>query len=212
MTRGGRAAHKGEMPERKCIATGEVRPISHLVRFVVGPTGEIVPDISGKLPGRGIWVSPSREALEKAVKKKLFARAAKAPVEVPEGLVDLVEQLLVKRVTDGIALARKSGRAVAGYEKVKGWLLIEEAALLIQAMDGSERGKSKLSSPPGKGTFVGCLSANEIGLAFGREHVIHAALASGGLTKRVVEDAAKLGALREGSGDSPRKGQTSHER
>ncbi len=178
----------------------------------MGPSGEIVPDISAKLPGRGIWVSPSRAALEKAVKKKLFARAAKAPVEVPEDLVETVERLLVKRVTDGIALARKSGRAVAGYEKVKGWLLTEEARLLIQASDGSERGKSKLSSPPGKGTFLGCLTANEIGLAFGREHVIHAALASGGLTKRVVEDAAKLGALREESGDTPRKGRTSHER
>jgi len=146
------------------------------------------------------------------VTKKLFSRGAKAQVTAPEGLVDTVERLLAKRVTDGIALARKAGRAVAGYEKVKGWLQTEEAAVLIQARDGSERGKSKLSSPPGKGTFIGCLSADEIGLAFGRQHVIHAALASGGLTKRVVEDAAKLGALREESGDSPRKGRRSHER
>lgn len=172
----------------------------------------MVPDIAGKLPGRGIWVSPERAALEKAVKKNLFARSAKAPLAVPEGLIELVERQLLKRVTDGIALARKSGRAVAGYEKVKGWLLIEEARVLIQATDGSERGKTKLSSPPGKGTFIGCLSASEIGLAFGREHVIHAALASGGLTKRVVEDAAKLAALRELNGDSPRKGRKSHER
>lgn len=164
------------------------------------------------MPGRGIWITPNRASLEKAIKKKLFSRAAKTQLTVPDGLFELVERLMAKRVTDTIALARKSGRAVAGYEKVKGWLLTEEARVLIQAFDGSERGKSKLSSPPGKGTFIGCLSANEIGLAFGREHVIHAALASGGLTKRVVEDAAKLGALREESGDSPRKGRTSHER
>ncbi|MBS8224941.1 RNA-binding protein [Vannielia litorea] len=212
MSRGGRDKEKGETPERRCIATGEVSPISKLIRFVAGPAGEVVPDIAGKLPGRGLWVTPARAALEKAINKKLFSRAAKAQLTVPEGLIELVERLLVKRVTDGIALARKSGKAVAGYEKVKGWLLIEEARVLVQASDGSERGKSKLSSPPGKGTFIGCLTASEIGLAFGREHVIHAALASGGLTKRVVEDAAKLGALREESGDYPRKGRTSHER
>ncbi|QDC07956.1 RNA-binding protein [Oceanicola sp. D3] len=212
MSRGGRDKEHGEIPERRCIASGESYPISKLIRFVAGPGGEVVPDIAGKLPGRGIWITPNRASLEKAIKKKLFSRAAKTQLTVPDGLFELVERLMAKRVTDTIALARKSGRAVAGYEKVKGWLLTEEARVLIQAFDGSERGKSKLSSPPGKGTFIGCLSANEIGLAFGREHVIHAALASGGLTKRVVEDAAKLGALREESGDSPRKGRTSHER
>jgi len=198
--------------ERRCIATGDVRAKSYLIRFVAGPGGEITPDIAGKLPGRGIWVSPSRAALEKAVSKRLFARGAKAPVTVPEGLVDLVERLLVKRVTDGIALARKGGRAVAGYEKVKGWMLTGEGSVLIQANDGSARGKTKIAPPPGEANYIGCLSANELGLAFGREHVIHAALAAGGLTKRVVRDAAKLCALREENGDTPLKGRKSHER
>jgi len=168
-----------------------------MIRFVVGPDETVVPDILGKLPGRGIWVSADRAALEKAVAKKLFARAAKQPVTVPDGLVDFVEAGLAKRVIDGISLGRKAGRAVCGYEKVKGWLLTGEASILVQASDGSGRGKSKLSSPPGKGTFVGCMTAQELGLAFGREHVIHGALAGGGLTKRIVEDAAKLSGVRK---------------
>jgi hypothetical protein len=193
--------------ERKCIASGEVLPISKLVRFVVGPDQQIVPDVLEKLPGRGIWVTASRAALKTAIQKKLFARAAKQTVTVPETLIDDVERLLLHRLIDQISMARKAGRAVAGYEKVKSLLMNEEARVLIQALDGSGRGKSKLSSPPGKGTFIGVLTANELGLAFGREHVIHAALAGGGLTKRVVEDASRLSGLREDDGgDATGKG------
>jgi len=199
MTRGGRVKDRTE-PERRCIATGEVQPKTGLIRFVVGPDSVLVPDLLEKLPGRGIWVSADRAALTKAVKKKLFARAAKQSVSVPETLVDDVERGVARRVVDGISLARKAGRAVAGYEKVKSWLTTGEAAILIQATDGSGRGKSKLSSPPGKGTYIGVLTAEELGLAFGREHVIHAALAGGGLTKRVVEDASRLSGLREDVG------------
>ena len=67
---------------------------------------------------------------------------------------------------------------------------------LIQASDGSERGKTKLQPPREKNGFIGCLSSGELGLAFGRERAIHAALAAGGLTKRVVEEAARLEGLR----------------
>ncbi len=195
MTRGGRVKDRTE-PERRCIATGEVQPKAGLIRFVVGPDGTVVPDLAEKLPGRGIWVAANRASLTKVVTKKLFARAAKQSVSVPETLVEDVERQMARRVVDGISLARKAGRAVAGYEKVKSWLATGEAAILIQASDGSGRGKSKLSSPPGKGTYIGVLTASELGLAFGREHVIHAALAGGGLTKRVVEDASRLSGLR----------------
>ncbi|NIZ10360.1 RNA-binding protein [Pseudooceanicola sp. HF7] len=195
MTRGGKDKDREDGPERKCIVTGEVAPKGGLVRFVVGPDGSIVPDILEKLPGRGIWVSASREALETAVKKKLFTKAARTKVTVPEDLPGLVEQLLVRRVTDLLALARKSGDAVAGFEKVKDWLGKDEADVLIQASDGSGRGKSKLSTPY-MGSFIGWLTADELGLAFGRETVIHAALGTGGLSKRVVEEAARLKGLR----------------
>lgn len=206
MTRGGLKTNQ-DGPERRCIATGEVQPKFGLIRFVVGPGDVIVPDILEKLPGRGIWVSADRAALDKAVAKRLFGRSAKKGVSVPEDLVADVERMLVHRVVDLISLARKAGKAVAGYEKVKSWLINEQAAILIQALDGSGRGKSKLSSPPGKGTFIGVLSASELGLAFGREHVIHGALAGGGLTKRVVEEALRLKGVREDvGGDAAGKG------
>mgnify|MGYP003574169593 CR=1 FL=1 len=195
MGRGGRPSDRSGEPERKCIVTGEVAPRGELVRFVVGPDNRIVPDIAGKLPGRGIWIRADRDAIAKAMQKGLFSRAAKARVTAPEGLVDEVERQLVRRVVDLISLSRKSGGAIAGYEKVKDWLIKDQAEVLLQASDGSERGKSKLR-PPDDGAHIDWMTANELGLAFGRQTVIHGALASGGLTLRVVEEAQRLRGVR----------------
>ena len=135
------------------------------------------------------------------MKKKAFSRSAKQPVTLPDGLIDDVEQQLARRVVELISLQRKAGKAVAGYEKVKGWLQTEEAEVLIQAVDGSGRGKSKLSTPH-YGHYIGWLTADELGLAFGRQTVIHGALASGGLTQRVVEEAGRLKGVRVNEGGS----------
>lgn len=199
MTRGGREKDRDE-PERKCIATGESQPKSGLVRFCLDPEGQIVPDVLGRLPGRGFYVSADRALIDKAAKKGLFARAAKAPVKVQPDLADLVEDMVARRTVDLLSMARKAGQAVTGYEKVKNWLVKGSAATLIQASDGSERGKTKLHPPHVKGGFISCLTAAEIGLAFGRERAIHAALAAGGLRTRVVEEAAKLAGLRGQTG------------
>lgn len=206
MGRGGQPKDRSNGPERKCIATGEVHPRHGLIRFVVGPDGQIAPDLAEKLPGRGVWVSADRAAVEKAAKKGLFARSAKQAVTVPEDLADLLESMLTRRVIELISLARKGGRATTGYERVKDWLAKDEAEILIQASDGSERGKSKLSTPHG-GSFIGWLTASELGQAFGRQSAVHAALGAGGLSKRVVEEAARLKGLRVSDGDqSHRKG------
>ncbi|MGJ8546092.1 MAG: RNA-binding protein [Sulfitobacter sp.] len=196
MGRGGASDDREDGPERKCMVTGDVQPKFGLVRFVASPDGLVVADILSKLPGRGFYVSADRAALEQAVAKKLFARGAKQQVTVPDGLVDEVEKQLARRVIDLISMQRKAGKAVAGYEKVKGWLQMEEAEVLIQAVDGSGRGKSKLSTPH-YGHYIGWLTADELGLAFGRQTVIHGALASGGLTKRIVEEAQRLKGVRE---------------
>ena len=198
MTRGGQAKDREE-PERRCIVTGDVQPKAGLIRFVASPEGMIVPDLAGKLPGRGVWVTADRTAIETAARKGLFSRAAKTKVTVPEGLADLVEAGQARRVVDLISLARKAGLAVAGFEKVKGWLADGKAKVLLQASDGSDRGKGKLWTPQG-GRWFGCLTASELGLAFGRDSVIHGALGAGGLSQRVVEEAAKLHGLRTNDG------------
>jgi uncharacterized protein len=202
MTRGGREKDQDE-PERKCIVSGESQPKAGLIRFVVGPDAMVVPDILGRLPGRGIYVAADRAAIDKAAAKGLFSRAARQPVKAPDGLSDLIEAQLLRRVIDFVSMARKAGEAVTGYEKVKEWLVKGQASVLIQASDGSERGKTKLHPPEGENSFIGCLSSGELGLAFGRERAIHAALAAGGLERRVVEEAARLAGLRGHIGGLP---------
>lgn len=204
MGRGGMKAERTDGPERKCIVTGDVQPKSGLIRFVIGPDGQVVPDILGKLPGRGLYVTSDREVIEKA-KRGQFARAAKAPVTVPDGLASEVERQQARRVIDLIALARKAGLAIAGFEKVKSALANDQVRVLLQASDGSERGKTKLWTPTGA-RYYGCLTSNELGLAFGRQSVIHGALAAGGLSDRVVEEAAKLRGLRESNGGDTASG------
>ena len=194
MTRGGREKET-EIAERRCLVTGEVQPKAGLIRFVLGPEGMVAPDLAEKLPGRGFWLTADRAIIERAVAKGLFSRGAKAPAKPPEGLADMLEAGLARRVVDLVSLGRKSGRAVAGFEKVKDWLAAGKVKVLLQASDGSERGKGKLWTPEGARWF-GCLTASELGLAFGRDHVIHSALSRGGIADKVIRDAGRLNGLR----------------
>ena len=159
----------------------------------------MTPDLLGKLPGRGIWVTAEREPLETAVRKNLFSRAAKEQVTVPEGLVADVEAGCVRRTVELLSMARKAGQAVAGFEKVKEWLAKEEAAILLQASDGSERGKSKLRPPGGKGSFFGC--PDGVGNRFGiRSGTCDTCGARRGDSLTVREDAIRLSGVREDGG------------
>lgn len=196
MTRGGRVKDRDE-PERRCIVTRDTGPKAGLIRFVAAPDGEIVPDLAGRLPGRGIWVSADRGVLGQAAHKGHFARAAKRQVRVPPDLVDRVEALLVARVVEFLSLARKAGQAVAGLEKAKEALVSGEARLLLQAADGSVRERGRLRPPEGENRLVSCLFGHELGLAFARDRVIHAAVLAGGLGDRVRDEAQRLSGIRD---------------
>jgi uncharacterized protein len=199
VTRGGQTK-ENEDPERRCIASGESQPKGGLIRFVLGPETQVVADLLGKLPGRGFYVAADRVSLEKAMKKGLFARAARQPVTVPDTLLVDLENQLARRVVDLISLSRKAGEAVTGLEKVKDWLVKGRAEVLVQANDGSERERARLRPPEGPDSLITCLTAQELGLAFGRERAIHGALAAGGLTMRVMDEAARLAGVRNTPG------------
>jgi predicted RNA-binding protein YlxR (DUF448 family) len=203
MARGGAQKDRTE-PVRRCLVTGDRDGKAALIRFVVGPDDLVVPDILGRLPGRGMYLRPDRAVVDTAVRKRAFSRGAKRQVRAPDDLPALVETALARRVIELVSLARKSGSAVAGYEKVKDWLSGGTAQVLLQASDGSERGKAKLRPPDGPDSLIDFLTASELGMAFGREKVIHSALAGGGLTARVVEEAARLQGMRaQHGGDRP---------
>ncbi|HIP24527.1 MAG TPA: DUF448 domain-containing protein, partial [Rhodobacteraceae bacterium] len=125
MTRGGQQKDRSDT-RRKCIVSGEVCPIDELIRFVVGPEAKIYPDLTQKLPGRGIWVRADRASIEKAVQKGLFSRGAKMKVLADPALADQVESLVRHRLLQAVSMARKTGRAICGLEKVKSALVSGE--------------------------------------------------------------------------------------
>jgi|TARA_B110000459_G_scaffold7114_1_gene7410 predicted RNA-binding protein YlxR (DUF448 family) len=199
--------------ERRCISTGSIMNTKSMVRFVVGPDGGAVPDVFCKLPGKGMWVSSKKSSLDRALSKNLFSVVSKKPVLINNNLSKQIEDSILKKLLNLISLARKANQAIAGFEKVKGSLETARAVLLIQASDGSPREKSRLRPPVGEGTLINCLKMQELGLAFGRESVIHAAIMRGGLHKEITLEALRLGGIREIQGhSSAQKERTIHER
>ncbi len=190
------AAEIAASPQRRCIATGEVHDRARLVRFVIGPDGAVVPDIDERLPGRGLWLLPRRDIVERAAAKRVFARAARRQVSVPLDLADRLENLLARRCVNSLGLARRAGLAVAGFDRVCDAVRLGRAAVLLSAHDGATGGRRKLA---GLGRDLPCvetLTASELGAAFGRDRIVHAAVGSGKLGRRLLADLDKLAGLR----------------
>ena len=189
------------MRQRRCIVSGEVMPDSRLIRFVAAPDGRVVPDVAAKLPGRGLWVTATRAAINQAVEKKLFARAAKANVAADIDLADRTEKALAARMLGDLGLARRSGALVLGFDNVVRALDgPRPPSVMVEASDGSGDGKRKLYNAAHarglKPQLVECLTSAELGLALGRENVIHAAVQPGGLAERLTFDAGRLQGFR----------------
>jgi hypothetical protein len=183
-------------PLRRCLATRAVRPKAALLRFVVGPDGTLVPDLAGRLPGRGLWITPERDIMALAAAKNLFAKAARERVVVPSDLVDRVVLLLLRDLLDRLGLARRAGQAVAGFEKVRALLVEGGAGLLFAAADGAADGRRKLRLLSADVPLVECLSSAELAAALGRDTVVHAAVRQGSFAERLAMAAVRLEKMR----------------
>jgi len=195
-------------PERRCIVTMVRRPQTEMIRFVLSPDNEVTPDIDGRLPGRGAWVTASAENLGAALKRGSFARAFKSPAKANPALPGQVETLLAKRVLDLLGLARGAGQVIAGYEQVRDALKSDQVACLIEASDGSNDGRRKLASlsfavSRGHGgaegqemLAIGCFTADELGMALGRPRVVHACLKQGPFARKWIGEVSRLAGFR----------------
>ena len=195
------AVMEDDVRERRDLVSGEALPENALVRFAADPDGNVVPDIAATLPGRGMWVRADRAAVTQAATKKLFSKSAKAQVKAGADLADRVERLLVARMQSDLGLARRAGQAVLGFDNVLREMDARTPpALLVEASDGSADGKRKLfGSAHARGLkvdIIEVLTSAELGLALGRENVIHAALKPGRLAERLSFDAARLSGFR----------------
>ena len=178
---------------RMCAVTREVRPIDELIRFVVSPQGEVIPDLKRKLPGRGLWVSASHRAVAEAVRRNQFSKGFKRDLRVAPTLVADTEALLVRSVIEALAMAAKAGQAVSGFSKVQGALEQRQAEALLHASDGAADGIRKLDAIVRQNAgindespefpVVTALTSEQLDLALGRSNVIHAALLAGPASK-----------------------------
>jgi predicted RNA-binding protein YlxR (DUF448 family) len=182
---------------RMCAVTRQVRPIEELIRFVVAPSGEVIPDLKRKLPGRGLWVSASRQTLAEAVRRHQFSKGFKREVRVPATLPADTEALLVRSTTDALAMAAKARQVISGFGKVEDALTSRQARAqveaLIHASDGAADGIRKLDAvlrqnavvndKPNQIPVVTALTSEQLDLALGRSNVIHAALLAGPASK-----------------------------
>ena len=181
---------------RRDIVSGESIDASGLIRFVVSPDGDLVPDLAGKLPGRGMWVAATRAALEIAVKRNIFSKAAKRQIKADSNLPGLVHDLLRRRCLELLGLARREGALLLGFEKVLAAAQSGKVDWIVEAGDSAEDGRNRIlgaaarQNPPAK--LCGCFNNAELSLALGAENAIHAALIHGRRSQRWSAEMTRL--------------------
>lgn len=192
------ADHTG--PLRRCLVTREHHARETMLRFVVGPDSTmlgdaLVFDVAATLPGRGLWLSARRDVIDMAIKRGVFAKAARKQLKTPERLADRVEHVLEHRVIELLGLARRAGAAVGGYEKVKERLGAGQTALLVAASDGSAAEQARLRGHH-QIAVIRPLTAQKLGAVFGRDRTVHVSIGPGKLAGMIEIEATKLAGLR----------------
>jgi predicted RNA-binding protein YlxR (DUF448 family) len=196
--------------ERLCVVTRTVRPVSDLIRFVVGPAGEAVPDLKRKLPGRGVWVTGTQEVLGDAIKRKVFARGFKRDVRLPADLLIRTESLLERSVLEALAIAGKAGLVAAGFGKTEAALMHERVVAVLHAAEAASDGIKKLDAARRRRpqddsiAVIQILTSAQLDLALGRSNVIHAALLAGAPSDTFLARLRRLERFRTGDlGEQP---------
>jgi predicted RNA-binding protein YlxR (DUF448 family)/ribosomal protein L30E len=182
-------------PMRRCIVTRESLPRERMLRFVLGPDNILVPDLSAKLPGRGMWLSARADVLEIARTKGAFSKAARLRVALPTDLPSRLQSGLSRRIGDLLGLTRRAGQAVCGFQKVREWLQAGRAGLVVQASDGSGEERARLLSGYAHMPSLAPLTGAALGAVFGREHVVHVAVAPGRLATTIEIETERLNGL-----------------
>jgi predicted RNA-binding protein YlxR (DUF448 family) len=200
---------------RMCAVSREQRPVDELIRFVVSPQGEVMADIKRKLPGRGMWISASRERVAEAVRRHQFSRGFKRDVRVAESLAADTEALLARATVEALAIAAKASQVISGFAKVEAALADRKdrraIAALVHASDGASDGIRKLQALARQNAAdhgespdfpaITALSSAELDLALGRSNVVHAALLAGSASKTFLSRSLTLVRYRAADSD-----------
>ena len=192
--------------ERTCALSRELKPVSKMIRFVLGPAGEVVPDVKRKLPGRGIWITASRAAIDDAARRNVFARGFKRDVRVAGDLAARTDQLIERAAIDALAMAGKAGAVISGFTRIEAAIGRDEIRALLHAADAGDEGKRKLDAAlhretTGKSSEIVVIDAftgAQLDLALNRPNVVHAALLAGPGSETFLTRAARLRYFRAG--------------
>ncbi len=195
-------ARTGKQSVRRDLASRASGEARTMLRFVIDPERRLLPDLAGRLPGRGFWVKADAASVRKALKKRVFDRHAGGAVVVPDDLPALLERLLVQRCMDAVGLGKRAGDLVSGFDQVAAALAANTAGVLIEASDAAEHGRRKLRAKQVDGPVVAALSRTELGRALGRDAVVHAWMRNGRLATRLADDAARLAGFRRPPDDA----------
>lgn len=196
----------GRDPERRCIATQERRQQSRMIRFVLDPNAVVTPDLAQRLPGRGAWVCADRPSLDQAIARKAFSRAFKTQVDCPDNLSEQVERLLEQKCLDLLGFAKRSGDLILGFDQAREAIRSARPGCLVEAADGAADGRTKMLSllrgahsgpddtqaPP----VIGCFTAEQLGMALGRQRVIHAVVKRGRFSAALMAEIGRLDGFR----------------
>ena len=185
-------------PMRRCLASGDSQPQAGMIRFVVSPENVVTPDVKGTLPGRGLWVTANRDALQTVIAKRLFNRGAKKQVTVPDNLIEMIVDIYQKRCLSNLSLANRAGHVMAGRDTVKTALHNNpHVVCLVQGHDASPKELDKMAviAKATDTPVIRPLTAAQMGGALGKEHAVHAVLTNGGLATLLRADMEKLDAI-----------------
>ncbi len=188
--------------DRTCIVTRETAEPGTLLRFVAGPDGNVVPDLKRQLPGRGCWVRPERALVDRAVQRKLFARALRRDVKADPELGALVDRLLAADLVGMMNMARKAGQFVTGAMKVDAAVRSGAAVGVLHATDAAADGVRKIDQAK-KAWRLGTdaeddipsfsfFTSAEMDELLGQNAFIHAAALAGQAGEGVVKRATML--------------------
>ncbi len=201
------ATHVAPGTARHCALLRTLKPVDEMIRFVVGPGGDAVPDVKRKLPGRGIWITATRSALEEAIGRNVFARGFKRNVRLAADLAASTERLLETSALDALAIAGKAGQVIGGFAKVEAAIGRDDLVALIHASDAAADGKRKLDAALQRKALeksqeiaiVGSFSGAQLDLALNRPNVVHAALLAGPVSETFLARAKRLSRFRTGN-------------
>lgn len=198
-------------PERLCAVTREVKPVDDLLRFVAAPDGSVIPDLKRNLPGRGLWITATRETLAEAVKRKAFAKGFKQDIRAGADLIAQTETLLERSALDALAIAGKAGQVVAGFTKVEAALGRSTILAVLHAKEAANDGIRKLNAALHRrfaeeaGTIptISEFTSQQLDLALGRANVVHAALLAGPAGNSFIARYLRMTRFRTGSENKP---------